>query len=114
MNDAALAVIFEVIDKHPTHLFTYQGKPIIQANTKAWRLALQRAGISNFRWHDLRHVSASWLVQAGTPTRAVQEYFGWTSPAMVQRYAHLAPEHLAPYAAKLDGKLMPHPKKIAT
>ncbi|PHV09729.1 tyrosine-type recombinase/integrase [Chitinimonas sp. BJB300] len=114
LNDAALAVIYEVIEKHPTHLFTYRGGPIKQANTKAWRSALKRAGIKNFRWHDLRHVSASWLIQAGTPSPVVQDFFGWESPAMVQRYAHLAPEHLAPFAAKLDGKLMPHPKKIAT
>ncbi|WP_293606223.1 hypothetical protein [Polaromonas sp. UBA4122] len=39
---------------HPTHVFTYEGNPIVQVNTKAWRNALQRAGIEDFRWHEPR------------------------------------------------------------
>jgi len=49
------------------------GKPVRQVNTKAWRLAPQRAGIERFRWHDLRHTWASWHVQAGTPLHVLQE-----------------------------------------
>jgi hypothetical protein len=40
-------------------------------------------------------------VQNGTPLFALQELGGWQSPAMVQRYAHLAANHLAPFAERL-------------
>ena len=42
------------------------------ANT-AWRAALRRAGVENFRFNDLRHTWASWLVQSGVPLSALQE-----------------------------------------
>ena len=78
-----------------------QGNPVEQLSTAAWYKALQRAGIQNFRWHDLRHTWASWHVQSGTPLHVLQELGGWASFAMVQRYAHLAADHLAPWADRL-------------
>ena len=78
-----------------------KGAPITQVSTKAWYAALERAGIVDFRWHDLRHVWATWHVQNGTPLFALQELGGWESPEMVRRYAHLAADHLAPYAQRL-------------
>ena len=83
-------------------VFTYQGKPVGSCNTKAWRAALKRAGIENFRWHDLRHTWASWHIQQGTPVHVLQELGGWSDIRMVQQYAHLAPEHLAQYAERLS------------
>lgn len=62
----------------------------------------KRAGITDFRFHDLRHTWASCLVQAGVPLSALQEMGGWESIEMVRRYAHLAPNHLAEHAKKLD------------
>jgi integrase len=81
--------------------FKYQGKPIGWANTRAWRQALARAGIEDFRWHDLRHTWASWHVQRGTPLNVVQEMGAWESESMVRRYAHLAPAHLRQHAEVL-------------
>jgi len=64
--------------------------------------ALKRAGITDFRWHDLRHTWATWQRQAGTPTHELQRLGGWRTGAIVERYAHLAPEHLAIAAGRLD------------
>ncbi len=73
----------------------------IDDNT-AWRNGLKRSGITDFRFHDLRHTWASWLVQAGVPLSALQEMGGWESIEMVRRYAHLSPNHLTEHARKID------------
>jgi integrase len=105
LNGLALEVLRRQQGKHPDRVFTYRGKPIAQANTKAWRKALRRAGITDFRWHDLRHTWASWLVQNGTPLYDLQEMGGWKTAAMVRRYAHLAPANMARHAAVIDDVL---------
>ena len=106
--------------KHRTRVFTFRGKPINQANTKAWKGALKRAEIENFRWHDLRHTWASWLMQSGTPLNVVQEMGAWESEGMVRRAAHLAPAQLAQHAEVvsklLDGTIaaqVPKDKELA-
>ncbi len=104
LNEDAMAVVVRQVGKHPTHVFSFRGRPIRQVSTKAWYLALQRAGIANFRWHDLRHTWASWHVQDGTPIPVLQELGGWESVEMVRRYAHLTADHLAPYADRLGGQ----------
>ncbi|EFN9290341.1 site-specific integrase [Escherichia coli] len=71
-------------------------------SNKAWKGALKRAGISNFRFHDLRHTWASWLVQSGVSLLALKEMGGWETLEMVQRYAHLSAGHLTEHASKID------------
>ena len=102
LNDIAIEILQRQIGKHDTSVFTYEGKPFKAANTRAWRLALERAGIKNFRWHDLRHTWATWQRQAGTPTHELQRLGGWKTSAMVERYAHLAPDQLAHAASRLN------------
>jgi len=128
LNGDAIVVLRQQKGKHPTRVFTYKGRPIRKAGSTAWRKSLDRAGIrkyvekdkrqaegspyphyidseyrfTDFRWHDLRHTWASWHVQNGTPLHVLQELGGWSDIRMVQRYAHLAPEHLAEYADRLS------------
>jgi integrase len=105
LNEAAVEVIKRKVGQHPTHVFTFRGKPVTQVSTKAWRDALVRAGIDNFRWHDLRHTFATWHRQAGTPTHELQRLGGWKTLSMVERYAHVAPEGLQIAAGRLDNAL---------
>jgi integrase len=101
LNAEAILVLRRQVGKHPRFVFTYRGKPVRNVNTKAWKAALGRAGITDFRWHDLRHTWASWHVQVDTPLNALQELGGWESVDMVRRYAHLAPEYLADFAERM-------------
>jgi integrase len=102
LNETAVAVLQRQLGKHPVRVFTYNGKPFNRAYTVAWQKALKRAGIENFRWHDLRHTWASWLAQKGVPLTDIQEMGGWETFAMVKRYAHLLPAHLAHRAKVID------------
>jgi len=77
----------------------------------AWEATLRRAGIRNFRWHDLRHTCASWMVQAGRPLQEVKDFLGHKTLAVTLRYAHLAPENLRRAASSLDGVL---PSSLST
>lgn len=101
LNGEAVSILQKQIGKHRDFVFTFKDEPVEQLSTAAWYKALKRAGIENFRWHDLRHTWASWHVQSGTPLHVLQELGGWASYAMVQRYAHLAADHLAPWAERL-------------
>lgn len=113
LNADAVLVLRRQQGRHKTRVFTYQpptkkgkptriARPVAVANTKVWRRALREVGIENFRWHDLRHTWASWHVQQGTPLQVLQELGGWETLEMVQKYAHLASDHLRKYADKLS------------
>ena len=59
---------------------------------KSFNSACSRAGIENFRIHDLRHTFASWLVMKGVPLFEVSKLLRHASIQMTERYAHLAPD----------------------
>ncbi len=69
------------------------GKPVL-SNDHWFKPALKKGGVQNFKWHDLRHTVASWLVQDGVPLERVSRLLGHKSLAMTMRYAHLAPNQL--------------------
>jgi integrase len=114
LSAAAVVVLRGQIAKHSTHVFSFRGNPVRQVNTKAWRLALQRAGIAEFRWHDLRHTWASWHAQAGTPLHVLQELGGWERVEMVRKYAHLSTVHLAEYVDRVSSLRLVGPEDVAT
>lgn len=58
---------------------------------KSFLAAKKHAGITNFRWHDLRHTAASYLAMSGTSPLLISKILGHKTMAMVSRYSHLSP-----------------------
>jgi integrase len=58
-----------------------------------WRKARTKAGVPEFRFHDLRHFYASALISAGCSVKAVQKALGHASATeTLNTYAHLWPD----------------------
>ena len=108
LNLDAMNVLHERRGQHPRYVFTFRGDRVARTSTHAWQKALKRAGIENFRWHDLRHTWASWHVQSGTSLQELQELGGWATFEMVLRYAHLAADHLKSAAQRIEDTNLPH------
>lgn len=67
--------------------------------------ALKRAGIENFKWHDLRHSAASYLAMNGASLAEIAEVLGHKTLAMVKRYAHLSDAHTASIVSKMNDRI---------
>lgn len=69
-----------------------------------WETALQRAGIADFHWHDLRHTAASYLAMSGASLAEIAEILGHKTLQMVKRYSHLSHDHVASVADRMAAK----------
>jgi integrase len=106
---ALVGPALEIVEKRlknggSDYLFAVSGSGSSQAPAfprRAWNTALRRAGIANFRFHDLRHTHASYLAMSGATERELMESLGHSTPAMASRYAHLANEHKRRVASRL-------------
>jgi integrase len=91
------------------------GKPFTNVR-KSFDSALRRAGIENFRFHDLRHTFASNLVMAGVDLTTVKELLGHKTIEMTMRYSHLSRSHKSEAVERLeksDGHLYGHQPQIS-
>lgn len=72
---------------------------------KHWKKALLEAGIEKFRFHDLRHTAASYLVMNGATLQETAQVLGHKSTITTERYAHLSHAHKRALTDRVFGKL---------
>lgn len=68
----------------------------------AFATACRRAGISDLRFHDLRHTAVSWLDQAGVSHAAKQNLIGHASDRVHQTYHNPSEDILNAIRAKIN------------
>jgi integrase len=85
--DDALVELFRRIPRvlGCPNVFTAQGKPVADIKT-AFIAACRRAGIENFRFHDLRHCAVTNLRKAGVPQNVIMSISGHKTDSMLRRY----------------------------
>ena len=81
-------------------LINRYGKPWSSWRT-AFVNAVERAGLKDFRFHDLRHCYGSWLAMNGTTDTARMELMGHLTHKMTVRYSHLSMDHKRQEVARL-------------
>jgi integrase len=72
---------------------------------KAFANALKAAEINNFKWHDLRHCTASYLAMNGASLAEIAEVLGHKTLAMVKRYSHLSEGHVSSVVTSMNEKI---------
>jgi len=77
LNNIAI-IILENVRKHSigSYIFANKDGKLFKKIYKGFKVALKRARITNFRFHDLRHTFVSHLVMNGTDPKTVQEFLG--------------------------------------
>lgn len=84
LSQAAIDLIKRYEGLHPVYVFGSMER----VPPKTWKRAVAKAGLAEgFRWHDLRHVWASWHLDSGTSKPELMELGAWKTPSMVDRYA---------------------------
>lgn len=71
----------------------------------SWLTALKQAQINDFRFHDLRHSAASYLVMNGATLSEISELLGHKTLSMVKRYSHLSEAHGAKVLERMNEQI---------
>ncbi|WP_425311702.1 tyrosine-type recombinase/integrase [Microvirga massiliensis] len=107
-------ILWPLRDHDPTHVFTFvaqrtrtcgkTGRKYVKGNRypitywglgTRFRRDLAKAGVENFRLHDLRHTGATRTLRASKNIRAVQDLLNHSSLTVTQRYAHALKDDVA-------------------
>ena len=68
-------------------------------------MALKKANIEDFTWHDIRHTTASYLAMQGASSSEIASVLGHKSLDMVKRYSNISKAHTSEVLRKLNQSL---------
>jgi integrase len=74
-----------------------------------WEHALKEAGIEDFRFHDLRHSAASYMLMNGATIAELTEVLGHKTLQMVKRYSHLSEAHAKGLVERMNAAIFGGP-----
>lgn len=100
---------YEKLEKAPPQRWVFpraDGQAPIDIRT-AWETAREKAKIADFRFHDLRHSTASYLAMNGASLVEIAEVLGHKTLQMVKRYAHLSESHVKDLVERVNNKILP-------
>lgn len=108
ITDSLKSILEPLKGTHPEFVFTYvaqstrggrikgQRYPITKEGGKsAWKQIRAKAGLVDFKFHDLRHDAATKTLKAGGSLKHVQKQLGHTSITTSARYAHVIDDDVA-------------------
>lgn len=78
----------------------------IQGWQRKWRKALKDAGVEDFRFHDLRHTSATRIMRATGNIKAASKLLGHTDIRTTSRYAHVGMDDLRELMAGTQSRII--------
>lgn len=95
LNSLARLVLEKLGSSKGDHVFSKSDGTQYRSIRNLFKSVCERAGLENLTPHTLRHTFASRLAMAGVDLRTIQELGGWKDLSLVERYAHLTPNHKA-------------------
>jgi integrase len=103
LNDDMLALLQGIPAKPDGYVFHGPDGKHLRDCPRSFRSALRRAGISDFRFHDLRHCSASYLAMRGVSLQVIQQHLGHSNISMTMKYSHISDAAMKEGINKLTG-----------
>lgn len=87
LNRVAASVVEGLRGKHPTHVFSYRGKPVTRMLNSAWMRAREKVDLKQVRVHDLKHTFGRRLRAAGVSFEDRQDLLGHRSGRITTHYS---------------------------
>ncbi len=87
LNKVARSVIVGRRGKHKTHVFDFEGQPILRILNSGWKRARLEIGLPHLRVHDLKHTFGRRLRAAGVGFEDRQDLLGHRSHRVTTHYS---------------------------
>ena len=100
-NETARTVVEGQRGKHPTHVFSFRGRPLKRMLSSGWRLARKKAGLNQVRVHDLKHTFGRRLRSIGVSIEDRQDLLGHKSGKITTHYSAAELQNLYEAANKV-------------